>query len=160
MFAKTIIDSDAFIDMPLSTQALYFHIGLSAMDKGVVNNIYSISRKVGCDPTDVENLLESGFIKVKGDEADGIYEIVHWYENNGIGETAKKRNNYKYRQWRSEVIARDGFRCTECGGTEDLVAHHIKPFASYPLERFEVSNGITLCARCHRKTHKEARMNG
>jgi hypothetical protein len=87
-------------------------------------------------------------------------EIVHWYENNGIGETAKKRNNYKYRQWRSEVIARDGFRCTECGGTEDLVAHHIKPFASYPLERFEVSNGITLCARCHRKTHKEARMNG
>ena len=38
MFAKTIIDSDAFIDMPLSTQALYFHLSMRADDDGFINN--------------------------------------------------------------------------------------------------------------------------
>ena len=36
MFAKTIIDSDAFLDMPLSTQALYFHLSMRADDEGFV----------------------------------------------------------------------------------------------------------------------------
>jgi hypothetical protein len=38
MFAKTIIDSDAFLDMPLSTQALYFHLSMRADDDGFVNS--------------------------------------------------------------------------------------------------------------------------
>ena len=38
MFAKTIIDSDAFLDMPLSSQALYFHLAMRADDDGFINN--------------------------------------------------------------------------------------------------------------------------
>ena len=38
MFAKTIIDSDAFLDMPLSTQSLYFHLSMRADDEGFINN--------------------------------------------------------------------------------------------------------------------------
>ena len=38
MFAKSIIDSDAFLDMPLSTQALYFHLSMRADDEGFVGN--------------------------------------------------------------------------------------------------------------------------
>ena len=39
MFAKTIIDSDAFLDMPLSTQSLYFHLSMRADDDGFINNL-------------------------------------------------------------------------------------------------------------------------
>lgn len=38
MFAKTIIDSDSFLDMPLSAQALYFHLSMRADDDGFINN--------------------------------------------------------------------------------------------------------------------------
>ena len=38
MFAKTIIDSDAFLNMPLSAQALYFHLSMRADDDGFINN--------------------------------------------------------------------------------------------------------------------------
>lgn len=151
MFAKTIIDSDAFLDMPLSTQALYFHIGVRAQDKGIVNNIFSIARCIGADKTDIGTLVEKNFIKPV--ISDGTFEIVHWYENNGIGETAKKRNSYKYRQWREAVLNRDK-KCVRCGSTENLQAHHKKSFALYPLERYEITNGITLCEVCHRAEHR------
>lgn len=157
MFAKTVVLSDKFITLPIEAQALYFHAGVSAQDKGIVNNIRSLARVSGCSLDAIDQLVDAGFLKYIGNDE---YEIVHWYENNGIGETAKKRNNYKYRQWRSEVIERDGHRCTKCGCTENLVAHHIKPFALYPLLRFEISNGTTLCDDCHKKLHKEARNNG
>lgn len=153
MFAKTIVLSDAFLDMPLSARCLYFTLGMEAMDKGVLNNARSIARFTGCGESALQELISRGYIK----ECEyNTYEIVHWYENNGIGETAKKRNNYKYRKWRSDVLERDG-KCVECGCTENLVAHHIKEFALYPLLRFELDNGITLCDECHKRLHKEAR---
>ena len=47
MFAKTIIDSDAFLDMPLSSQSLYFHLSMRADDDGFINNPKKIQRMVG-----------------------------------------------------------------------------------------------------------------
>ena len=47
MFAKTIIDSDAFLDMPASTQSFYFHLGMRADDDGFINNPKKILRFVG-----------------------------------------------------------------------------------------------------------------
>ena len=88
---------------------------------------------------------------------DGGFQIVHWYENNGIGETARKRNNYPYRVWREQVLERDGRACVKCGATSNLQAHHIKSFAAYEAERLDLDNGITLCRRCHMALHKEQR---
>lgn len=62
---------------------------------------------------------------------DEHFRITHWYENNGIGETHKKRNSYSYRKWRKAVIERDKV-CMKCGCKNNLEAHHIKPFAKYP----------------------------
>ena len=95
MFAKTIIDSDAFLALPISTQLLYFHIGVRAADNGMINNIISICRAVDLDTDNISRLEESGFLIVNNDH----YIIVHWDENNGIGVNAKKRLSYKYRQW-------------------------------------------------------------
>ena len=47
MFAKTIIDSDLFLDMPMSTQLLYFHLAMRADDDGFINNPKKIQRIVG-----------------------------------------------------------------------------------------------------------------
>ena len=58
----------------------------------------------------------------------------------------------KYVAWRKSVFERDGYKCTECGNTGYLTAHHIKSFAYFPKLRFELSNGLTLCEVCHSKT--------
>lgn len=153
MFSLKIIDTDAFVEMPLSAQALYFHLGMVAENKGFLRNARFYARGIGCTNDDVDALVERGYIIEK---EHGSFEIVHWYENNGIGETARKRNNYKYRQWRATVLERDG-KCTTCGTAENLVAHHIMPFSMYESLRTDVNNGITLCDKCHKALHKEQR---
>ena len=62
MFAKTIIDSDAFLDMPTSTQALYFHLGVRADDDGFINNPKKIQRIIGASDDDIRILIGKRFI--------------------------------------------------------------------------------------------------
>jgi hypothetical protein len=62
MFAKQIIDSDAFLDMPLSTQSLYFHLAMRADDDGFLNNAKKIQRMLGCSDDDYKILLAKNFI--------------------------------------------------------------------------------------------------
>lgn len=150
MFAMTIVDSDAFLDMPLSAQALYFHLNMGANDKGAVYCPRAIARYIGADEDLVQLLIDRKFITEREDA--GI-TITHWKEHNGIGENAKKRLNYSYRQWRKKVLERDHYTCQSCGSCKDLHVHHKKSFAEYPDERESVDNGITLCEMCHRKLH-------
>lgn len=63
------------------------------------------------------------------------------------------RNSTQWKKWREAVFARDNWTCQDCGQVGgNLEPHHIKPFAYFSKLRFEVSNGITLCKKCHRKT--------
>lgn len=57
----------------------------------------------------------------------------------------------KYKKWRLDVYRRDKFRCRwpNCSCKKHINAHHILNWAEYPLLRFEVDNGITLCKRHH-----------
>ena len=75
MFAKTIIDSDAFLDMPTSTQALYFHLGMRADDDGFINNPKKIQRLVGGGDDDLKLLIAKKFIIPF---ESGIVVIKHW----------------------------------------------------------------------------------
>lgn len=81
MFAKTIIDSDAFLDMPLSTQALYFHLSMRADDDGFINNPKKIQRMVGCGDDDLKLLIAKSFIIPF---ESGIVVIKHWKIHNYI----------------------------------------------------------------------------
>ena len=81
MFAKTIVDSDAFLDMPLSTQALYFHLSMRADDDGFINNPKKIQRMVGCADDDLKLLLAKNFIIPF---ESGVCVIKHWRIHNYI----------------------------------------------------------------------------
>lgn len=71
----------------------------------------------------------------------------------------QQRNTEQYKQWRTAVFERDSYKCQICGKVGgELNAHHIKPFAKYEELRFEVGNGITLCAECHRKVHRDGNL--
>jgi translation initiation factor 1 (eIF-1/SUI1) len=58
--------------------------------------------------------------------------------------------------WADSVKSRDG-KCGECGKSEDLHAHHIKPKSTYPELSLDPNNGKTLCYRCHKAEHEKNR---
>ena len=81
MFAKTIIDSDAFLDMPLSTQSLYFHLSMRADDDGFINNPKKIQRMIGATDDDLKLLVAKNFIIPF---ESGVVVIKHWKIHNYI----------------------------------------------------------------------------
>lgn len=113
--------------------------------------------------------------KIRSEETKKKLSEVHkgrYRENSNNwkgGRTALKhliRNNFKYRQWRSDIFTRDDFTCQYCGQIGGrLFAHHIKSFSSilqkYEIttleealeceELFNMNNGLTLCEKCHKK---------
>lgn len=91
MFAKTIIDSDAFLDMPLSAQALYFHLSMRADDEGFVNNPKKIQRMVGASDDDCKLLIVKRFILTF---ESGVIVIKHWKIHNYIRNDRFKETVY------------------------------------------------------------------
>jgi hypothetical protein len=81
MFSKHIIDSDDFLNMPLSSQVLYFHLTMRADDDGFINNTQKIMRMIGSSPDDFKILLAKSFI-ISFDS--GIIVIRHWLVHNYI----------------------------------------------------------------------------
>jgi hypothetical protein len=92
MFAKTIIDSDAFLDMPMSTQALYFHLSMRADDDGFINNPKKIQRTVGAGDDDLKLLIAKHFIIPF---ESGIVVIKHWKIHNYIQNDRYKKTVYQ-----------------------------------------------------------------
>lgn len=91
MFAKSIIDSDAFLDMPLSAQALYFHLSMRADDEGFVGNPKKIQRMLGSSDDDLKLLLVKRFILTFD---SGIVVIKHWKIHNYLRNDRFKPTTY------------------------------------------------------------------
>ena len=81
MFTKKITDSDAFLNMPLSAQALYFHLNMAADDEGFVNNPQKIQRVIGAAEDDLKLLMAKNFIIAF---ESGVIVIKHWKMHNYI----------------------------------------------------------------------------
>ena len=109
MFAKTIIDSDAFLDMPLSAQALYFHLSMRADDDGFINNPKKIQRMVGASDDDCKLLILKRFIITF---ESGVIVIKHWKMHNYI-----QKDRYKptiYQEEKAQLTLKDNKSYTEC----------------------------------------------
>lgn len=92
MFAKTIIDSDAFLDMSVTAQLLYFHLSMRADDDGFVNKPKSIMRMIGASQGDAEMLVNKKFIIPF---ESGVVVIKHWKIHNYIAKDRYKETTYK-----------------------------------------------------------------
>lgn len=93
MFSLFVIDSDAFLDMPLSAQAVYFHLCMRADDDGFVNNPKKIQRMIGASEDDYKLLIAKNFL-IPFDT--GVIVIKHWRLHNTIRKDMYKRTSYTY----------------------------------------------------------------
>lgn len=81
MFSLDVVDTDRFLDMPATTQLLYFHLGMRADDDGFVSSPRRISNYVGCNEDDLKLLIAKGFII---QFENGVIVIKDWLVNNTL----------------------------------------------------------------------------
>ena len=91
MFAKAVVLSDAFLDMPASTRALYFALGMYSDDDGMVGNPKTIMRACQCTQEDLDLLLEKRYLLTW---SSGVVCIKHWKMNNYIQNDRHKATTY------------------------------------------------------------------
>lgn len=109
MFAKTIIDSDAFLDMPATTQLLYFHLSMRADDDGFINKPKAIMRDCRGNDDDMKLLIAKKFIIPF---ESGVVVIKHWKIHNYI---AKDRyTETKYKEEKSTLMLDENKAYTQC----------------------------------------------
>lgn len=113
MFTQKIIDSDAFLDMPLSTQALYFHLNMRADDDGFVNNPKKVVRMVGACDDDLKLLIVKRF--VIGFDS-GVIVIKHWRMHNTLRKD--RYNPTHYQEELSTLAIKDNNSYTENRGNQ------------------------------------------
>jgi hypothetical protein len=91
MFSKQIIDSDVFLDMPQSSQNLYFHLNMRADDEGFINNPKKVMRIIGSNQNDLEILLAKRYLLSFN---SGVIVIKHWKLHNKIRKDRLKETLY------------------------------------------------------------------
>lgn len=95
--------------------------------------------------------------KITGDAMKGILSgKKHWNWKGGITPINQQdRNTTEYKEWRTSIFCRDNYTCKLCNKKgNELNAHHIKEWANFPEDRFDINNGVTLCESCHQLIHK------
>lgn len=81
MFSRKITETDRFLEMPLSSQALYFHLNMGADDEGFIDKTKTIQRTIGASDDDMKLLIAKGFL-IPFDS--GLVVIRHWRIHNYI----------------------------------------------------------------------------
>lgn len=130
-----------------------------------------IAKQFGTTPQTVRRLLRANGIEVrrtnKGRKFDTEMHRKHseWLKGRYAGDKnpnwrgakvskyQRERASFQSKEWSKAVRERDG-KCVDCGSTERLHAHHIVAWRKNAALRYEVSNGVSLCAPCHQQRHK------
>lgn len=110
MFAKTIIDSDAFLEMPTTSQLLYFHLAMRADDDGFINKPKSLMRMVGCKDDDLKLLFAKKFLIPF---ESGVVVIKHWKIHNYIRKDTYTETKYKEEKATLELDENSAYRLTD-----------------------------------------------
>ena len=95
MFSIDVVDTDKFLDMPVSTQALYFHFGMRADDDGFVSSPKKIVKIANCTNDDLKVLISKGYIIPF---ESGVVVITDWRKNNTL-----KGDRYKPTVYQEEL---------------------------------------------------------
>lgn len=121
MFSPKIVDSDAFLDMPQTSQLLYFHLAMRADDDGFVGNPKKILRMIGGNDDDMKVLIGKRFILTF---ESGIIVIKHWKIHNLIRSDRYKETQYL--EEKSSLIEKENGSYTELNkgllnGTQNVI---------------------------------------
>lgn len=100
MFSRKITESDSFLDLPMSSQCLYFHINMSADDDGFVGNAKTIKRMIGASDDDLRILLQKEFIIPF---ESGVVVVKDWKIHNYIRKDRYQETFYKLEKSQLEV---------------------------------------------------------
>lgn len=123
-----IVDSDAFLDMPATTQCLYFHLNMRADDDGFIGNPKRIMKITGASEDDLRLLIAKRFVLTF---EDGVIVIKHWRMHN--------------------TLSRD--RYTETSYIDEKRMLLLKENGSYSLASGNVIDDTKLIERSNRQTH-------
>lgn len=143
MFSKKIIDSDAFLDMPLTTQALYFHLSMRADDDGFVSNAKRIKTMIGASDDDLKLLIVKRFVLTF---ESGVVVIKHWRIHNYIQKDRYTPTTYVEEKSTLSLDAKNAY--TEC--IHDVSKLDTQERVRLELELINVSKNVdkdnTACA--------------
>lgn len=92
MFSLQVVDTDTFMDMPTSAQALYFHLGMHGDDDGFVASPRKIARAAGCNSDDMRLLIAKGYVI---QFENGVVVITDWNINNTLKNDRYKETIYQ-----------------------------------------------------------------
>jgi hypothetical protein len=139
MFSLSVVDTDWFLDLPLSTQALYFHLNMRADDDGFVDAPNSIVRKIGASKNDFDLLVAKRYV-LKFES--GIIVIKHWRMHNTI-----QKDRYHPTQFQEElktlsVKENKSYTDSEVNQTETQCIQSVSNM--YPKRIQNVSLGLDL----------------
>lgn len=91
MFSLDVVDTDKFLEMPASSQNLYFHLGMRADDDGFVSSPKKITKLVNCGSDDLNVLISRGYVIPF---ENGVIVICHWKQNNYLQSDRYKKTIY------------------------------------------------------------------
>lgn len=134
MFTMKIVDTDAFLDMPLSTQCLYFHLNMRADDDGFIGNPKRIGKIIGANDDDLKLLIAKRFVILFD---DGVIVIKHWRMHN--------------------TLSRD--RYVETSYTDEKKKLLLKDNGSYSLTNGNSIDDTKLIERSNRQTQKRRKID-
>lgn len=92
MYSDKIVETDKFLDMPVSSQNLYWHLCMHADDDGFLGNPKTITRSIGAQQDDLKILIEKGYVLVF---EDGAIAITDWFVHNYIPKDRYHETVYK-----------------------------------------------------------------
>lgn len=138
-FSMKIVDSDAFMEMPLSTQCFYFHLGMRADDDGFVNNPRRIARLVGASDDDFKLLIAKRFLLLLD---GGVVVIKHWRMHNTLKNDRLKMPQYPELAAKIYVKGNKSYTDVPEEGSPSLL--DLKKQSGIQLDSKRIPNGFQL----------------
>lgn len=126
MFSLDVVNTDLFLDLPASTQALYFQFGMRADDDGFISSPKRITNMVGCNADDLKLLIAKGFV-IQFDS--GVVMITHWKINNYL-----RSDRYRPTLYQTE---KESLTCNENGYSLSTVGIPV-------VDKMETQNSIEI----------------
>ncbi|MDU3091097.1 DNA replication protein [Clostridium sp.] len=92
MFSLDVVDTDKFLELPVSSQNLYFHLGMRADDDGFISSPKKIASMVNCSADDLKLLIAKNYLIPF---ESGVVVVTDWKVNNWVRPDRKQETRFR-----------------------------------------------------------------